>query len=46
MGLSFWRHTAHLVSNPPFQPVPLPLLNGTKVGNANFLLGFLLEMQR
>jgi arylsulfatase A-like enzyme len=31
MGLSFWRHTAHLVSNPPFQPVPLPLLNGTEV---------------
>jgi len=31
MGLSFWRHTAHLVANPPFQPVPLPLLNGTHV---------------
>eukprot|EP01051_Picozoa_sp_SAG22_P004457 SAG22_NODE_239_length_14182_cov_74.353050_6_plen_198_part_00 len=31
MGLSFWRRTPNLTANPPFQPVPLPLLNGTTV---------------
>jgi arylsulfatase A len=31
MGISFWRHAPHLAASPPFQPVPLPLLNGTSV---------------
>ena len=31
MGLSFWRHPTPLRPAPPFQPVPLPLVNGTTV---------------
>ena len=31
MGISFWRHAPHLRAAPPFQPVPLPLLNGTSI---------------